>query len=148
MTAPARLNIDSPSVQSHLQMLQGVIARLAGNSAACKAWCVGLVSALTLVVAESAKLELLVVPMLPIILFASLDAYYLGLERRFRRAYDTFARKLHDGSATVDDAFILAPRPKWREIIGEGVEAVLSFSVWPFYGGLAALLWLIAVRLG
>lgn len=148
MTSPRPLNIDSPSVQSHLQMLQGVIARLAGNSAACKAWCVGLVSALTLVVAESAKLELLVVPMLPIVLFAALDAYYLGLERRFRRAYDKFARRLHEGTATVDDAFILAPRTTVREIFGEGAEAVLSFSVWPFYGGLAALLCLIAARLG
>lgn len=147
MNGPAKLKIDSPAVQSHLQMLQGIITRLASNSAGAKSWCIGLVSGLTLLVAEAGKPELLVVPMLPIVLFAALDAYYLGLERQFRRAYSAFARKLHDGTATVDDAFVLSPPTSWKSTFSDGVDAVFSFSVWPFYGGLALLLVLIKVRL-
>jgi len=148
MSEASKLRIDSPAVESHLRMIQGIISRLASNSAAAKAWCIGLVSGLTLLVAEAEKPELFVVPMLPIVLFAALDAYYLGLERQFRRAYSSFARKLHDGTATVDDAFVLSPPTSWRTTLSDGFDAVFSFSVWPFYSGLALLLLFIKVRLG
>src|SRR5438309_7351277 len=53
------LQVDSPSVQSHLTMLQSVVNRLAANSAACKTWCVSLVSALAVVAAQAGKVQLL-----------------------------------------------------------------------------------------
>ena len=37
---------NSPAAITHLNMLQAVITRLAGNSAQCKTWCVAIVSAL------------------------------------------------------------------------------------------------------
>jgi len=37
---------ESPAVIAHLNMLQAVVTRLAGNSAQCKTWCVAIVSAL------------------------------------------------------------------------------------------------------
>jgi len=30
---------ESPSIQTHLGILQGVIQRMASNSSSCKAWC-------------------------------------------------------------------------------------------------------------
>ena len=71
-------------------MLQGIVSRLAGNSASCKTWCVSLVSAIAVVAAQSGKVQLLFVASLPLIIFAALDAYYLGLERRFRACYEQF----------------------------------------------------------
>src|SRR5262249_27746357 len=62
------LQIDSPSVQSHLTMLQGVVNRLAANSASCKTWCVSLVSALAVVAAQAGKGKLLLVAAAPILL--------------------------------------------------------------------------------
>jgi hypothetical protein len=148
--ATGSLDLDSPSVQSHLTMLQGVIGRLASNSASCKTWCVSLVSALAVVAAGQGtqdRPKILLVAALPIILFGILDAYYLGLERRFRKCYETFVTKLHYGTASVEDAFLIAPQLKFRGLFLEAWQALFSFSVWPFYGGLAVILWLLKIRL-
>jgi hypothetical protein len=93
------------AVQSHLEMLQGVVSRMATNSTSCKAWCVGLVSAIVVVVTESGRSQLLVVAMLPIVVFGMLDVYYLFLERRFRWAYETLLGKILSGAAEIDDLF-------------------------------------------
>lgn len=148
-TPTGGMSFDSPSVQSHLEMLQGVIGRLAGNSASCKTWCVSLTSALAVVAAgqQLNRPRILSVAALPIVLFYMLDAYYLGLERRFRSCYESFVKKLHDGTATIDDAFLIAPKLKVRGLFWEAGQAVFSFSIWPFYVGLAVILWLLKARL-
>ena len=140
---PPPLDRDAPSVQSHLTMLQGIVSRLASNSAACKTWCVTLVSALAVVVAQSGPPKLLMIAALPIVIFCALDCYYLGLERRFRECYDGFVRKLHTGTARIEDAFVVAPKLALRGAFIEAIQAALSFSVWPFYVGLAVLLLLL-----
>lgn len=140
----ARLAIDSPAAQSHLSMVQGVISRLASNSSACKAWAIGLVSAIVLVVADRGHPDLLIVAGIPVLLFLVLDAYYLGLERRCRSSYETFVRRLHAGEATVDDAFVLAPRPRGLDAIKEAYSAISSFSVYPFYVTLAFMVYLVS----
>ncbi len=40
-----KVNFESGAVQSYLGILQGVINRMASNSAGCKTWCITLVSA-------------------------------------------------------------------------------------------------------
>jgi hypothetical protein len=124
-------------------MLQGIITRLASNSASCKTWCVSLTSALAVVAAQSAKVQLLTIATLPIVLFLGLDAYYLGLERRFRACYEGFITKLNEGSANIKDVFLIAPRLPVRGLFTEALGAVLSFSIWPFYLGLAVILWIL-----
>jgi hypothetical protein len=37
---------DSPAATTHITLLQGIITRLANNSASCKTWCLTLVAAL------------------------------------------------------------------------------------------------------
>jgi hypothetical protein len=142
------LSVDSVSVQSHLTMLQGIINRLAANSASCKTWCVTLVSALAVVAADKQNLNVLLVAAIPILLFAALDAYYLGLERRFRECYESFAKKLHDGRATIDDVFVVAPQLPLRGFFTEAFASFWSFSVWPFYVGLMIILWFLWSRIG
>ena len=141
------LDVDSPSVQSHLTMLQGIIERLASNSASCKTWCVSLVSAIAVVAAQASKVELIFVAVLPIVVFAVLDAYYLGLERRFRLSYEGFVRKLHEGTARIDDVFVVAPKASLAGFSREVFQAFSSFSIWPFYIGLALVLAVLARRL-
>ncbi len=128
-------------------MQQGIITRLASNSASSKTWCVSLVSAIAVVAAQVSKVQLLFVAVLPIFFFAALDAYYLGLERRFRRSYEIFVRKLHEDSAKIDDVFVVAPRSTVGEVSREAFEAFSSFSVWPFYIGLSIVLALLAQRI-
>ncbi len=75
----------------------------------------------------------------PIALFLFLDAYYLGLERRFRDLYNVFIKKVHGGGVTVEDVFIVTPGSGGR-ILLSAFLSLFSISVLPFYGFLAAML--------
>lgn len=136
------LNVDSPSVQSYLAMLQGVITRMASNSANAKSWCVALVSAIVLIISDKGNPAYVWIASVPIVLFLFLDAYYLGLERLFRDAYNRFIRKLHEGTATIKDVFIIAPGGTGA-VLRATVAASLSLSIWPFYGLLVVMLLLV-----
>src|SRR2546425_4593734 len=91
-------------------ILQSVISRMATNSSNCKTWCVTLVSAIVVIIADKGKPDYVWISVVPIALFLLLDTYYLSLEREFRGVYNDFIRKLHFGNATVDDVFYVAPR--------------------------------------
>lgn len=126
----------SPSVQAHLQILQAVINRMATNSSSCKAWCITLVSAILVIVADKGKPNFAYIALLPTLLFLALDAYYLALEKSFRASYNEFVRKVHAGLAVPDDLF--AVQPRGSESMHQR-SALASFSVWGFYGTLALL---------
>ncbi len=131
-----QVHLESPSVQSYLTILQGVISRMASNSASSKTWCIALVSAIVVTTADKAEAEYVWVP---IVLFFLLDSYYLGLERTFRQRYNAFIEKLHEGQATVEDVFIIAPAGAGSCLAGTA-KAATSVSVWPFYVLLVAML--------
>ena len=86
---------DSPSIQTHLGILQGVVQRMASNSSNCKAWCVTLVAAVLVIVADKGKPEYAWIALLPTLIFACLDAYYLALEKAFRNSYNDFRTKIN-----------------------------------------------------
>lgn len=137
------VDLNSPAVQSYLTILQGVIGRMASNSAGAKTWCIALVSAIIVVIADKGEPRYVWIALVPIGLFFLLDAYYLGLERQFRERYNAFIGKLHDGAAEVDDVFIVTPGGPISSMKGTFV-ACGSVSVWPFYTLLALML--LAVR--
>ncbi|HEY2954753.1 MAG TPA: hypothetical protein VGK89_05850 [Candidatus Eisenbacteria bacterium] len=139
------ITLDSPSVQSYLSILQGVINRMASNCAGCKTWCVGLVSAIIVIIADKREPEYVWLSLVPITLFFCLDAYYLALERSFCDRYNTFIRKLHSATATVDDLFIVSPGADGKQVFTATVRAIASIAIWPFYGLLALMLLLIRV---
>jgi hypothetical protein len=145
MATTEKIAFESPSVHSYLTILQGVIGRMAGNSASCKTWCVTLVSAVIVIIADKAKPDYVWISVIPIILFLVLDSYYLALERQFRGVYNDFIRKLHFGSATVEDVFFIAPRAGALATSFEVVRAVISIAVWPFYVLLAIMLLVVRV---
>lgn len=128
---------NSDAVQAHLQIAQSVIGRMATNSASCKAWCIALVSAIIVVVADKGQPRYAAVAAIPTVLFLALDTYYLGLERRFRNSYNAFIDKLHQGRVGANDLYHIEPT-------GSSVEhffrSILSFSIWPFYLTLGAMI--------
>lgn len=76
----------------HIELIQGVINRMAGNSFLLKGWCVTLVAALFALAAQGANQWYALVGLLPALVFWGLDAYYLRQERLFRKLYDTVRR--------------------------------------------------------
>lgn len=72
----------------HLEMIQGVIARMAGNSFALKGWGVTLVAGIFALAAKDSDKRYFLVAYIPIIVFWGLDSYYLLQERLFRSLYE------------------------------------------------------------
>jgi hypothetical protein len=135
----AALAVDSPAVQNYLTLLQGVVSRMAGNSANCKTWCVSIVSAILVLIADKGKLDYAFIALIPVVLFCLLDAYYLAQERAFRDIFNDFVTKLVNGDASVIDLFSLKPMKGFR-VVGSTCAAIFSFAVYPFYGILAGTL--------
>ncbi|MDD6396000.1 MAG: hypothetical protein PUB37_07480 [Firmicutes bacterium] len=72
----------------HLEMIQGVINRMAGNSFALKGWAVTLVAGIFTLSSKDADKLYFLVAYIPILVFWGLDAYYLLQERLFRALYN------------------------------------------------------------
>lgn len=136
--------IDSAAIHAHITVLQAVIQRMAGNSSGAKNWCVTVVSAVVVVVADKEKPQLLWIAAIPALMFMVVDAYYLGLERGFRKSYNDFIDALQ--SKTIRPSSLYAV-----ELSGQvpmlTASALWSFSVLPFYGTLLVLLLLTRIYL-
>ncbi|MCB9894496.1 MAG: hypothetical protein H6839_08605 [Planctomycetes bacterium] len=137
---------NSAAVQAHVNLMQSVIQRMAANSNSCKAFCVTLVSAVLVVVADKGKPNLAFLALLPVVLFFGLDTYYLDLEQRFRGAYNAFIDKMHDQTLLAADLYSVHPK---GDAIKNLANAMRSFSILPFYLTLLlliALTWLLVLK--
>ena len=72
----------------HLEMIQGVINRMANNSFMLKGWAVTLVAGIFALASKDAEKIYFLVAYVPIVAFWGLDAYYLRQERLYRKLYD------------------------------------------------------------
>ena len=141
MTDDATPNENSPAVHAHLSIMQAVIARMAEGSRSCKTWCIVIIAAILVLGAGMADFDHLWIAYVPLVLFLGLDMYYLALERRFRRSYNAFLRKLRSGDLGVADLFQVTPAGSaarsWIATLG-------SVAIWPFYlvlAGVIAFVW-------
>lgn len=75
----------------HLELIQGVINRLAGNSFLLKGWTVTLTAALFVFSAGGSDLTFAFIAPFSAFTFWGLDAYYLRLERLYRLLYNEVA---------------------------------------------------------
>ena len=78
----------------HLEMIQGIIDRLAKDSFLLKGWSVTIVAALlALSAATGEKISLMLIAYIPLVVFWILDGYYLWNERLFRALYERVIKK-------------------------------------------------------
>ncbi|WP_133511624.1 hypothetical protein [Candidatus Thiosymbion oneisti] len=68
----------TPISEKHLDLLQGVINRMAGNSFLLKGWNVTLVAALLAVAADELEPLQVSVALLPVLALWGLDGYFLA----------------------------------------------------------------------
>jgi hypothetical protein len=76
----------------HLEMIQGVITRMANNSFLLKGWSVLLLSALLALAAGSEHFVFAALAFFPCLSFWALDGFFLHQERLFRELYDAVAK--------------------------------------------------------
>ena len=72
----------------HLELIQGVVNRLASDAFRIKGWSVVLVAALLVLMARESRFELAPIGFLPVVVFWALDGYFLWQERLYRALYD------------------------------------------------------------
>nr|WP_315479044.1 hypothetical protein [uncultured Rhodoferax sp.] len=78
----------------HLELIQGVLTRMAGNSFLLKGWSVTLTSALFALAAKDANPFFVYLAYFPSTTFWALDGYFLNKERLYRELYKDVAGKL------------------------------------------------------
>jgi len=124
-------DLNSTAVQTHLQIYQNILARMANNSSSVKTWCVTVVSAILVLLIEREEKSGLALAAVPVVLFFVLDVYYLSLEKRFRCSYNQFVEDLHSNDVNRSvKLFEIVPDQKILKYI---VQSCLSFSILPFY---------------
>ena len=140
------LDANSDAVRTHLNIMQGVIQRMAENSRSCKVWCVTLVAAVLVLSARTENANHALIALIPTFLFWVLDAYYLGLERGFRTSYNAFVGKVHRAEVSLIDIYTVGTT---GSVMSNFLWAMVrSFAVLPFYVVVAATVifaWLVII---
>ena len=72
----------------YLQMIQGIVNRMASNSFMLKGWAVTLIAGIFALASKDSDKVYFLIAYVPIIIFWGLDAYYLMQERLFRNIYN------------------------------------------------------------
>lgn len=133
---------DNGAVLKHIEIYQGLISRMAANSSACKNWCIVLVSAFLAFVVKDGLAHYAWLALLPIALFCFLDASYLGLEKKFRKAFKASIDKLHNHNFHTEDLFVIKTDGKAPKEIKDGL---VSWATLPVYLVMAILMLVITV---
>ena len=77
----------------HLEMVQGVISRMAGNLFFLKGWAITLIAALFALAARDTNPKYIIIAYFPVFVFWILDGFYLRQERLYRDLYDDVRRR-------------------------------------------------------
>lgn len=72
----------------HLEMVQGIINRMASNSFMLKGWAVTLVAGIFALASKDTDKLYFLIAYIPIVVFWGLDSYYLLQERLYRALYN------------------------------------------------------------
>jgi hypothetical protein len=125
----------------HLEMLQSLVTRMAGYGASFKSYCI---TVATTVVGFGFTLHRPLVSalaILPILAFASADAQYLRVERRFREVFDLVRVQSWEQMPSFEMNLDHAPAASYW-------NAATSWSILGFYAPLAIVALLISVLFG
>jgi hypothetical protein len=126
---------DNSAAIGHVNLIQGIISRLANNSASCKTWCLTLVSAFIAFAGASHLPEVITAALVTVVLLGLMDILYLAREIADRRLYDRVVTAMRNKSYALGQVFEVSATHSHRDI----AKATLSWSIFPFYGTLVVL---------
>lgn len=126
---------------AHLEMIQGVINRMASNSFSLKGWAVTLVAGIFVLSSKDADKLYFLVAYLPVIAFWFLDSYYLMQGRRYRFLYDK-VRKLSEEDIDFD---MNAQKEEFKTKRNKFIPSLISGTEVGFYIPLALVISIIII---
>ena len=134
---PQPIQPDNPAVIAHINLLQGIINRLANNSASCKTWCLSIIAALLSLAGTVHNGDLVTIALVPVVVFGFIDTMYLAFETAYRELYKGVVEKVRKGKYTLaDDVYEANAWLGIRDFIACLIRALLSWAIWPVYLGL------------
>ncbi len=146
-----KFNFDKEDCRHYIGLLQTNINRMAANSANCKTWLIGIITALTAMQFVSEKKPFIfLAAIIPLLIFYFLDSFYLGLEKRFILLEKKFIGLLKSNMDFDKDIYVLSPRNMGSDLkyTWKGMK---SYSTWPFYFALLiiviALYWYFSMKI-
>lgn len=123
----------------HLEIIQGVINRMANNAFLLKGWTVVLVSVLFALAAKDSNKLYIYLAYFPAIAFWVLDGYFLLQERLFRKLYEKVSKMApSDIDFSLDTTSVSDQVNTWSEVI-------FSKTVGIFHGSIIATILLVMV---
>ena len=127
---------EEEKVVKHLEMILGVIERMARNSFTLKSWTVALiVASLWLSVRYDGNLNIILIIIVITVGFWSLDGYFLRQERLFRKLYDHVRLQENTDFSMCTSLFSENSPTAWHTYIGE----CFTNTLFRFYGLMLSL---------
>lgn len=133
---------EEPAVQAHIAMLQGIINRVAGNSANCKTWTVAIIGGILSM--SNIGIPFLFISLLICVVFLLLDCFYLGVEREIIAKQEDFLNDMDNGKDIDDRLYKIDRSPQeWGRhfdlIKGSLKSGSIRLFYYPLLGGLFLL---------
>ncbi len=133
--------VTESAIHKELDLIQGVVSRMAGNSFLLKGWMISIVAVILALTTDSIlkpSIAIYFIILLPISVFWYLDAFFLSKERLYRELYKWVVK---NRSATNEYLYDLNT---YRRTVGAVTEdfdkpenstgsLLLSKTLWPFY---------------
>jgi len=127
----------------HLEFVQSVIERMAGNSFLLKGWSITVATALLALATKEARPQLTALILFPAFAFWGLDAYYLRQERLFRRLYEELVA---DESEDIE-ALSMSTR-RYNNAVPSWLATVITPTVGSLHGTVVGVVVIAGMLLG
>lgn len=124
----------------HLEMIEEVISRMGRNSFLVKGWALTLVSIILAIGTGGWSCLYGISAVIPLIIFAVLDAYYLQLERKYRALYEKVRETDEE-----DIDFNLNPHTESGDRKTRLISCLFSKSIILYYSAIAFLIVIVIV---
>lgn len=119
----------------HLEMIQAIISRMGSNSFKLKGWAITIIGALYAFWFSQNNIFILCLILIVTLIFWFLDAYYLTLERSFRKLFKKVSSKMENEidfnmdapKVTVNQVFHSAK--SWVLFLTYGVAVIITLSI-------------------
>ena len=140
--------MDKESLYKEIDLIQGVIARMANNSFLLKGWLVSLivvVLALTKdTIMDVQSIYFVVILLLPVIVFWYLDAFFLHKEKCYRKLYDWVI----ENRKNADNYLFDLNYTRFEKQVGGIFRIMFSKTLFVFYGLFFIILLLLIIYKG
>lgn len=136
---------ENSAVQHFISYLEGIINRMASNSANCKNWLLAIMAGcMAMQPTMQAVVDKIWLAYPLVALFCILDSYYLGREKFYRQMVRDFAEKVRkEDKQYVTNLYKFKERSVWDDVDAV-LSGLISIATWPFYGTIMAIVYLIS----